>query len=210
MQLIVVATIVAMVTLVVRQSTDVPGVHTSRPTPELTSVAAMRMRSASGFTTDGTYAVGTSRLEVVEAAAAGEPGGVCCPSLFGIRLGAVREWEERALNRIEREACEWAYSEKGYWRISNSPILSRALPDAYWADLGLKGFADPHRRFRGCDANRRMLTRTSGGVGGAGVSPAPTRSTRGPRLAAHASTGARFFSAIASQPTAWAFQSVSV
>src|SRR5512144_3226193 len=28
----------------------------------------------------------------------------------------------------------------------------------------------------GCDANRRMRTRTSGGVGGAGVSPAPTQS----------------------------------
>ena len=30
----------------------------------------------------------------------------------------------------------------------------------------------------GCRANRRMRTRTSGGVGGAGVSPAPTRSRR--------------------------------
>ena len=71
---IVVATVLALVTLIVRQSTDVPGVHTSRPTPDLTSLAAMRMRSASGFTTDGTYAVGTSRLEVVEPAAAGGTG----------------------------------------------------------------------------------------------------------------------------------------
>src|SRR5450755_907426 len=30
--------------------------------------------------------------------------------------------------------------------------------------------------FPGCQANRRMRTRTPGGVGGAGVSPAPTRS----------------------------------
>src|SRR5438045_2594508 len=29
--------------------------------------------------------------------------------------------------------------------------------------------------FPGCNANRRMRTRMSGGVGGAGVSPAPTR-----------------------------------
>ncbi len=35
----------------------------------------------------------------------------------------------------------------------------------------------PLPTFPGCQANRRMRTRTSGGVGGAGVSPAPTRST---------------------------------
>jgi hypothetical protein len=52
----------------------------------------------------------------------------------------------------EREAREWAYSRKGYWRISNSPVLTRALPNAYWADLGLEGFAEPYRRFR--DAKR--------------------------------------------------------
>src|SRR5450755_2838952 len=46
----------------------------------------------------------------------------------------------------------------------------------------LLGQAGPQRvrrsipPFPGCDANRRMRTRTSGGVGGAGVSPAPTRS----------------------------------
>jgi RNA-directed DNA polymerase len=78
------------------------------------------------------------------------------------RLRQVRwkEWKrprtrERKLKKLgipKREAREWAYSKKGYWRISNSPILSRALPNAYWADQGLKGFADPHRRFR--DATR--------------------------------------------------------
>ena len=47
-----------------------------------------------------------------------------------------------------REATEWSYSRKGYWRVSGSPILSRALPNAYWAKQGLKGFADPYRRFR--------------------------------------------------------------
>ena len=35
----------------------------------------------------------------------------------------------------------------------------------------------------GCQANRRMRTRTSGGVGGAGVSPAPTRSRETHRTA---------------------------
>jgi hypothetical protein len=50
----------------------------------------------------------------------------------------------------EREAREWAYSRKGYWRISNSPVLARALPNAYWADIGLKGFYQPYRGFREC------------------------------------------------------------
>ena len=39
---------------------------------------------------------------------------------------------------------------------------------------GIRGSLPP---LPGCQANRRMRTRTSGGVGGAGVSPAPTRST---------------------------------
>ena len=52
----------------------------------------------------------------------------------------------------EREAREWAYSRKGYWRISDSPVLARALPNAYWADLGLQGVHGPYRRFR--DAKR--------------------------------------------------------
>lgn len=78
------------------------------------------------------------------------------------RLRQVRwkEWKrprtrERRLKKLgipKREAREWSYSCKGYWRISGSPVLSRALPNAYWADQGLKGFAEPHRRFR--DATR--------------------------------------------------------
>ena len=58
----------------------------------------------------------------------------------------------RALGIPERDARKWAYSRKGYWRISGSPILARALPNAYWADLGLQGFTEPYRRFR--DAKR--------------------------------------------------------
>jgi hypothetical protein len=41
---------------------------------------------------------------------------------------------------------------------------------------GPEGVQRPLPAFPGCIANRRMRTRTSGGVGGAGVSPAPTRS----------------------------------
>jgi RNA-directed DNA polymerase len=78
------------------------------------------------------------------------------------RLRQVRwkEWKRvrsklrrlRAAGIPEREAREWAYSRKGYWRISNSPVLARALPNAYWADLGLQKFTEPYRRFR--DAKR--------------------------------------------------------
>jgi group II intron reverse transcriptase/maturase len=78
------------------------------------------------------------------------------------RLRQIRwkEWKRyrtkrrnlRALGIPERSAREWAGSRKGYWRIAGSAPLQRALPNAYWADLGLKGFADPYRRFR--DATR--------------------------------------------------------
>jgi group II intron reverse transcriptase/maturase len=60
----------------------------------------------------------------------------------------TRRRELRALGIPERAAREWAGSRKGYWRIAGSPVLQRALPNAYWAELGLKGFSDPYRRFR--------------------------------------------------------------
>jgi RNA-directed DNA polymerase len=78
------------------------------------------------------------------------------------RLRQVRwkEWKRyrtrrrnlRALGMSERAAREWAGSRKGYWRIAGSAILQRALPNAYWRELGLRGFSDPYRRFR--DATR--------------------------------------------------------
>jgi len=74
------------------------------------------------------------------------------------RLRQVRwkEWKrprtrERQLTKLgipRRDAREWAASTKGYWRISGSPVLSRALPNAYWARQGLTGFAEPFRRLR--------------------------------------------------------------
>jgi hypothetical protein len=78
------------------------------------------------------------------------------------RLRQVRwkEWkraETRRRNLIAlgipaREASEWGYSRKGYWRVSGSPILTRALPNAYWTKQGFKGFTEPYRRLR--DAKR--------------------------------------------------------
>ena len=44
-----------------------------------------------------------------------------------------------------------ATAAKGYWRVAGSWPLQRALPNAYWhKTTGLKGFADPYRRFREC------------------------------------------------------------
>lgn len=57
-----------------------------------------------------------------------------------------------ALGIPEQKAHEWANSRKGYWRISGSAPLQRALPNAYWRELGLEGFSDPYGRFR--DAER--------------------------------------------------------
>lgn len=74
------------------------------------------------------------------------------------RLRQVRwkEWKRfrarwrnlRALGIPDRKAREWAGSRKGYWRIAGSAPLQRALPNAYWRDLGLRGFIDPYGRFR--------------------------------------------------------------
>jgi RNA-directed DNA polymerase len=77
------------------------------------------------------------------------------------RLRQVRwkEWKRpqtryrnlRALGISGRDARSWAASQKGYWRVAGSWPLQRALPNAYWhKTMGLKGFTDPYRRFRGC------------------------------------------------------------
>lgn len=75
------------------------------------------------------------------------------------RLRQVRwkEWKRpqnrarnlRALGMPERNVQEWARSRLGYWRVAGT-FLQRALPSAYWAEQGLKGFADPYRSFRSC------------------------------------------------------------
>ena len=66
------------------------------------------------------------------------------------------------------DAHQWACSRKGYWRISSSPILHRALPTAYWTQQGLRGFAEPYRRLRDptrtarCGPARRVVWGASG------------------------------------------------
>lgn len=46
------------------------------------------------------------------------------------------------------KAYEWGNSRKGYWRISNSPILHRALGNSYWSDQGLKSLQERYEFLR--------------------------------------------------------------
>lgn len=47
-----------------------------------------------------------------------------------------------------RKAFEWGNSRKGYWRISNSPILSKTLNNSYWSYQGLKSLQDRYETLR--------------------------------------------------------------
>jgi RNA-directed DNA polymerase len=74
------------------------------------------------------------------------------------RLRQVRwkEWKRyrtkvrnlAALGIPRQKARQWAGSRKGYWRLSGSAPLQRAMPIAYWQALGLIGFTESYRRFR--------------------------------------------------------------
>jgi len=61
---------------------------------------------------------------------------------------AARRRNLRALGIPDWQARQWAASRKGYWRLSGSPPLQRALPNRYWADLGLVTLGDRTRRLR--------------------------------------------------------------
>jgi RNA-directed DNA polymerase len=73
------------------------------------------------------------------------------------RLRQVRwkEWKQAKTRRRNllklgvppREAREWSGSGKGYWRVAGS-FLNRALPNSYWAALGLKAFSEHWRQPR--------------------------------------------------------------
>jgi RNA-directed DNA polymerase len=77
---------------------------------------------------------------------------------FRRRMRQIRwkEWKRPKTRRAnllklgvpERSAREWAASSKGYWRIAGSPVLDRALPNSYWADLGLLMFKPTWQRSR--------------------------------------------------------------
>jgi len=56
------------------------------------------------------------------------------------KLPKARRRNLRGLGLPAREAYEWGGSRKGYWRVAGT-FLSRALPNKYWEDLGLKRFS---------------------------------------------------------------------
>jgi hypothetical protein len=67
-----------------------------------------------------------------------------------------KEWKRSATKRRnlrklgipELSAARWAASSKGCWRIAGSAVLQRALPNAYWDDLGLHGLNPTWHRLR--------------------------------------------------------------
>jgi len=44
----------------------------------------------------------------------------------------------------QHEAYEWGNSRMAYWRISNSPILHKALGNSYWNRQGLKSLYEKY------------------------------------------------------------------
>ena len=46
------------------------------------------------------------------------------------------------------KAHEWGNSRKGYWRISKSPILHKALGNSYWSSRGLKSLVSRYETLR--------------------------------------------------------------
>ena len=80
-----------------------------------------------------------------------------------------RQRRYRALRKLDVRhslAAKLAGSGRGAWRISATPALCYALPNALFAKLGLVSLAPEPSRSN--PLNRRVRTRTHGGVGGAG------------------------------------------
>jgi RNA-directed DNA polymerase len=90
-----------------------------------------------------------------------------------LRMCIWKQWkriETRLKNLIslginQFKAWEFANTRKGYWRVSNSPILSCSLTNHYLEDLGLIGFSGVYRKVLE-SMNRRMPNGTYGGVRG--------------------------------------------
>lgn len=54
----------------------------------------------------------------------------------------------RRLGAPPHKAWEWAYTNKGTWRIAGSAPLQRTLDNAYWHDQGFVGLAETYRQRR--------------------------------------------------------------
>lgn len=71
-----------------------------------------------------------------------------------LRIGIWKQWKKPKTKRINliklgisgREAYQWSYSRKAYCRIAHSPILCRALNNAYFGRLKYEGFANYYYR----------------------------------------------------------------
>ncbi len=80
-----------------------------------------------------------------------------------------RQRRYRALRKLDVRhslAAKLAGSGRGAWRISATPALCYALPNALFANLGLVSLAPEPSSSN--PLNRRVRTRTHGGVGGWG------------------------------------------
>src|SRR5262249_33878232 len=79
------------------------------------------------------------------------------------KRGTVRfsQLVQRGVTRVN--AANMASSAHGPWHLSRTPTLSQALPIAYFTSLGLLSLAS-RRSFN--QPNRRVRTRTHGGVAG--------------------------------------------
>lgn len=83
---------------------------------------------------------------------------VATDNWFRRRMRQIRwkEWKRAKtqvvnLRRLEIRpdlAYQWGNSSRAYWRIAGSPILTRALPNEYWADVGLVLFRNAWDRFQ--------------------------------------------------------------
>jgi group II intron reverse transcriptase/maturase len=64
------------------------------------------------------------------------------------KLTRTRVRELRALGLPDRDARKAAGTQKGYWRLSQSPPLTRTLTNAYWRGQGLVPLVDRYEAFR--------------------------------------------------------------
>jgi RNA-directed DNA polymerase len=64
------------------------------------------------------------------------------------KLPKTRVRKLTGLGIDKHKAYEWGNSRKGYWRITNSPILHRALDNAFWRKQGLKSLQERYETLR--------------------------------------------------------------
>ncbi len=80
-----------------------------------------------------------------------------------LRCGIWKQWKRvktrmRGLQRLgidKEQAYQWANTRKGYWRISNSPILHRAITTKSLKQSGYQSLLEIYNRFHENLSNRR-------------------------------------------------------